>query len=120
MKNKVLYIVIAILLVIGVGVGTWVILNPQDAEVETTQQNTNVTVTPTDTTQDDSTPEAITAEEVTYQGEDGQTALALLQQQAEVDMDGEGEMAFVTSINGYKAKENEFWAFYVNGESKPA
>lgn len=53
-----------------------------------------------------------------YQGQGGKTALALLQASADVKISGEGEMAFVTSINGRRADEGarEYWSFWVNGE----
>lgn len=54
-------------------------------------------------------------EAVTYKGEDGATALALLEKTATVVTNGTGENAFVTSINGVAPGENQFWAFYVNG-----
>lgn len=52
--------------------------------------------------------------------EGGKTALDLLRKTTQVEMQGEGENAFVTSINGRLADQSkkEFWAFYVNG--KPA
>jgi len=48
----------------------------------------------------------------------GETALDLLQQTADITLKGEGENAFVTSINGIVADDTkkEFWAFYVNSE----
>lgn len=57
------------------------------------------------------------AKEFSYQGEDGKTALELLQAKANATTNGEGANAFVTAINGYQADSSkEFWAFYVNGE----
>jgi hypothetical protein len=58
--------------------------------------------------------------EVSYEGVAGVTALVQLQTlDPVVEMTGEGEMAFVTGINGRVADEskNEFWAFYINDES---
>lgn len=53
-----------------------------------------------------------------YKGEDGKTALALLQEKATVEISGTGEMAFVTSINGYKPDvKKEYWSFYINGKA---
>ena len=50
--------------------------------------------------------------------EERTTALALTQKVAQVETSGEGEMAFVTSLNGRAASDEkqEFWAFHVNGE----
>lgn len=53
-----------------------------------------------------------------YEGEDGETALdLLLAQDPQAEMSGEGEMAFVTAIQGRVAEDGkEFWALYVDGE----
>lgn len=61
------------------------------------------------------------ADEVTefsYEGEDGETALdLLLAADPEAEVSGEGEMAFVTTIQGRTAEDGaEFWALYVDGE----
>jgi len=49
---------------------------------------------------------------------EGQTALDLTKKVATVEATGEGEMAFVTAINGRAANKSkrEFWEFIVNGE----
>lgn len=61
------------------------------------------------------------AEEVTsfsYEGADGETALdLLLTHDPEAEVAGEGEMAFVTAIQGRAAEDGEeFWALSVDGE----
>ena len=50
---------------------------------------------------------------------EGSTALEATSQVADIETSGEGEMAFVTSINGRKADEakKEFWELLINGES---
>lgn len=46
-----------------------------------------------------------------------QTALELLDNQAEIEFKDYGEAGkFITSINGLAANEKNFWAFYLNGE----
>ncbi|WP_402371526.1 DUF4430 domain-containing protein [Isoptericola rhizosphaerae] len=60
-------------------------------------------------------------EEITtfsYEGADGETALdLLLAQDAEAEVSGEGEMAYVTAVQGHAAEDGEeFWALYVDGE----
>ncbi|MCL5411167.1 MAG: DUF4430 domain-containing protein [Patescibacteria group bacterium] len=52
-----------------------------------------------------------------YNGEEGKTALELLQSKAKVDMSGQGTSAFVTGINDRKADnaKKEYWGLYVNG-----
>lgn len=79
----------------------------------------DVATTPSPTTSAEVSPTPATAQEVTYQGQEGKTALALLEENAEVKTKGEGANAFVSSINGYAADsaKKEFWAFYLNGES---
>lgn len=49
----------------------------------------------------------------------GENALDLTKKIATVVTNGEGENAYVTTINGKEAKSanKEFWAFYVNGVS---
>jgi hypothetical protein len=61
------------------------------------------------------------AEEVTefsYEGEDGETALdLLLANDPAAEVSGEGDMAFVTAIQGHAAEDGaEFWALYVDDE----
>jgi hypothetical protein len=54
---------------------------------------------------------------VTYKGEDGITALALLNKNCQTESTGQGESSFITKINGVEANSsNEFWSFKVNGE----
>lgn len=47
-----------------------------------------------------------------------QTVLDLTKKVVDIGAEGDGEMAFVTSIDGTKAdsKKREFWALYVNGK----
>ncbi|OLT51341.1 hypothetical protein BJF88_15105 [Cellulosimicrobium sp. CUA-896] len=56
--------------------------------------------------------------ELSYEGEDGRTALdLLLEADPSAQVSGEGENAFVTAIDGVAADpDGEFWALYVNGE----
>ena len=51
--------------------------------------------------------------------EEGKTALDLTKQVAKVETKGEGQNAFVISINGKAANsaKKEFWEFLVNGKS---
>lgn len=54
-------------------------------------------------------------DDITYRGEEGKTALAILKSSYSVDtktFDGIGEM--VTGINGVTPDSKHFWAFYVN------
>ncbi|MBI4054418.1 MAG: DUF4430 domain-containing protein [Candidatus Doudnabacteria bacterium] len=68
-------------------------------------------------------PEAVSPENTvkifSYQGIEGVDALTTLKElyQVETKDFGPGLGEFVQSINGVKPASNEFWAFYVNGES---
>ncbi|WP_460707219.1 DUF4430 domain-containing protein [Myceligenerans halotolerans] len=64
-------------------------------------------------------PACVEKEDFTYTGEDGETALdLLLENDPNAEATGDDDTAFVTAICGYTADEgeNEFWAFYVDGE----
>lgn len=50
---------------------------------------------------------------VTYAGQDGKSALELLQASHTVEVSDQG---FVNAIDGVQPGTREFWAFYVNGE----
>lgn len=108
MNKKVLYGLIVIVVLAGIGFFGYQIYQGQSTDNSTNQETSP---TSTSTAELEAAPQT-----VSYQGEEGKTALSLLQDKAEVEMTGEGEMAYVTKINGYTAKDNEFWAFYVNGE----
>lgn len=120
MQNKtVLYSVLAVIAAGIIGVSSWLVLNQQNPEPEAVPQDSaNSQLQDSEST--DSAQEFTEVEgDVSYDGQEGRTALELLQENAEVELEGEGEMAFVTTINGVSAGENEFWAFYINGASAP-
>ncbi|MFE5291297.1 DUF4430 domain-containing protein [Isoptericola sp. NPDC056618] len=56
--------------------------------------------------------------EFSYEGEDGKTALELLEEKdPDAQVQGKGENAFVTAIRGREADpETEFWGLYVDDE----
>lgn len=63
------------------------------------------------------TSTTVDSNKISYNGEDGVTALVLLEKNANVVTNGIGEMAFVTSINDVAADpSSEFWSFSINGE----
>ncbi len=76
-------------------------------------------------TKTEQTPEAPAAQQsevspdsISYEGQDGKTALELLKASHKVETEnyaGVGE--YVKSINGIVPSKDEFWGFYVNGES---
>lgn len=53
---------------------------------------------------------------VNYQGQDGVTALEILKNGAEVISEDSSFGEFVTTINGVKQTNTEFWLFYINDE----
>lgn len=68
---------------------------------------------------DEAAESADDAPELSYEGVAGKTALELLvAADPTAIVQGEGENAFVTGIEGREAQESakEFWALYVNGE----
>lgn len=68
---------------------------------------------------DDASSELADDVELTYEGVAGKTALELLvAADPTAVVQGEGENAFVTGIDGREAQDSakEFWALYVNGE----
>lgn len=74
---------------------------------------TSVNVNVTDNANVSANLNVATTGSVTYAGQDGKNALELLQQKNSVDVSAQG---FVNAINGRKPRDNEFWAFYVNGK----
>jgi hypothetical protein len=54
---------------------------------------------------------------VTYQGQDGKTALELLKQKATVVTKDSSYGPYVDSVNGVKGGEGgKYWTFYINGK----
>lgn len=100
MSKKLIVAIVIILGLVGAG-GTFVALN------------NNKTVTPE--------VDLINKPEdnvISYSGQDGKTALELLKQEIDdVEISGEGEMAFVTAINGIASEDNKYWMFFINGQS---
>lgn len=106
--NKQLATIIAgVILLIGGGVGIAIITNQNTtANDQSSQQE----VVESESTWQDNV--------LTYNGQAGKTALELLQEHADATISGEGEMAYVTGINGVDADPNgEYWQFLINGES---
>ena len=74
---------------------------------------------PTKTAQSDQKVQVETVnKDITYKGNDGETALDLLEKNAKIVTSGSGDMAFVATINGVTADPNsEYWQFSVDGKS---
>ena len=103
MKKQLIIILSAIVLIAALG-GTGYYVYQSNNKPATTQTQQKATVT---TSADG---------KVSYQGRDGVTALALLQEGATIVSSGTGENAFVTTINGVEPNsKNQYWSFNVNG-----
>ena len=103
-KRSILYI-IGILLLIGAITTAVYIYQSNNTSVSTTTPKQEVLAT---------TDQAA----VSYQGKNGETALALLEKAAKIQTSGTGEMAYVTTINGVTAdSKSEYWQFNINGAS---
>jgi hypothetical protein len=53
---------------------------------------------------------------LTYHGQDGQTALALLKKHAKIQTKTSSLGEYVTAINGNDGGGKKYWIFYVNGK----
>lgn len=56
---------------------------------------------------------------ISYQGEDGKTALQLLERNHSVEATTSNLGAFIRSIDGLGNSESEYWMFYVNNSLSP-
>ena len=63
--------------------------------------------------------EVASVQAISYDGEEGKTALDLLKTKAEVQTQDSSIGSFVTEINGTTNTDDHFWMFYVNGELAP-
>ncbi|MFC8921620.1 DUF4430 domain-containing protein [Cellulosimicrobium sp. NPDC057127] len=95
--------------------------SPTVAESSAGDETSDASADGDDPTEDQGSDDAEGQDEVpelSYEGEDGRTALdLLLEADPSAQVSGEGENAFVTAIDGVAADpDGEFWALYVNGE----
>lgn len=106
-KQTIIYAVISAVVLCGAIAGGFYLYD----------QSNNSKKSDTVKTENTSKQELTGNETVSYQGEEGKTALELLQQNATVVTSGEGVNAFVTTINDRLAdsSKNEFWEFKING-----
>ena len=110
-KTNWLIITIVILLV-GMGVFFWASANNDRSATNTTEQTQTEQVTPvtTATFNEDGTV-------VSYDGVEGETALATLKSLTAVRVQGSDYGEFVTGIGEVDADSSKnFWGFYINGE----
>lgn len=108
---------IAIIIVALIG---WNFINGSPENQDTSTRNAAVeqvnTVSASITITPGEEEQILSAQEVKVN--EGKTALDLTEKVADVETSGEGEMAFVTSINDREAdaSKNEFWELIINGE----
>lgn len=105
-KIQVKLAVVLVAIVLGLG-GFWVVRSNQDAP-QTKESYQSQTVQKLTVSEDKKT--------VSYEGQTGKTALAILQTLAEVKTEQSSFGDFVSGINGVEADSSkEYWSFYVNG-----
>jgi hypothetical protein len=109
MKKYTKYLFLASLILL-VAAGCNKTTTPADEATINANQNVNVNSNSNQNTTQQST--------ITYQGEEGKSALQILKEKYQTqtkEFTGMGE--FVQSINGVVPDSSHFWAFYVNGVS---
>jgi len=61
----------------------------------------------------------VTVKTVSYDGQEGKTALAILQETHKVEIQESSMGSFVASIDGTANQADTFWMFYVDGKLAP-
>lgn len=108
MNKKIITLIIVVVVILGTATGLYV-YNTNNSEVNSEEKVLN---------QPNEDDEYTWSENIlTYKGENSKTALELLEKYAKTEKNGEGEMAYITSINGITPGENQFWSFYINDKS---
>lgn len=93
------------LLVTGAGFGLYqAYQDPNDTRSATTEQAQDVSQT---------------EDTISYQGQDGVSALDLLKQKADVKTKSSSIGEYVESINGKDGGGSKYWLYYVNGQQAP-
>ena len=103
----------AIIVVIALALGAWwFVANNEEAKAPQVQ--------PQETVRDQELSKITVSEdgtEVSYSGQDGKTALAVIEKLTEVVTEETQYGAMVMAINGLKSEEGKnYWALYVNEE----
>lgn len=101
--KKTLISAVALLVIAGGGVGLW-LHNDSSSNKSTTNTSQSTVAKPVQTTS------------ISYKGEDGQNALALLKKHAQVQTKTSSLGDYVTSVNGNDGGGSKYWMFYVNGQ----
>lgn len=112
-KQNITKIVSAIVFLIALGLGSWwLVVNNEQAKAPQAQTQETVRNQESSklTISEDGT-------EVSYNGQDGKTALAVVQGLTEVVTEDTQYGAMVMAINGLKSESGKnYWALYVNEE----
>lgn len=98
-KTKIIALVVAVLLLVGGG-GVWL----ANRSAEPAEQDSA-------TVQTEEIPGVIS-----YDGQEGRTALELLKEQAEVETEDSDFGEFVKAINGEDGGGDKYWIFYADGQ----
>ncbi len=118
-KNiKMVALVVALVALLGFG-GLWLNMSNEESSTERTNLEENSQVENKNTAAESNADITISEDKktVSYQGEEGRTALVVLKELTEVETKTESFGEFVTGINGVMADSSkEYWSFYVNGE----
>jgi hypothetical protein len=122
-KSKLILAGLVTALALGAGSILFYASNPGNNQSQNNQTTTQQSEKSQNTKQEAKTEQQakLTSSEegkkVSYEGQDGQTALAVLKSLAEVETKQSNYGEFVVAINGVKADgTTQFWAFYVNGK----
>lgn len=97
------------LLAIGGGAGAWLASGGDVQQQAPTQESVLATQT-------QAAPAVVKSGFVSYQGEEGKTALELLKSHTEVKTQKFDFGEMVQSINGQDGGGKKYWTFYVNGK----
>lgn len=89
------------------------------ASIGSRNNNKQTSMTPTTSQSDPENSETKKTEYLSYQGEDGKTALELLKSEAEVETKSSSLGEYVVSINGNDGGGSKYWLFYVDGRESP-
>ena len=105
-KSK-LIITGAVLVLLAIPVAVWQTSSNTKPNIPETTE-----VTPTEQTEPTT--------QISYQGEDGKTALELLKANADVKTTNDLSLGeYVTSINGNDGGGTKYWLFYIDGKEAP-
>lgn len=114
-KNTIISVISALILFglgIGAGILTQISINPDNNTGATVITEPQITMT------NGSNNVSKIGFQFSYKGEDGKTALELLQKKATIKTSGTGENAYVTTISNIAANsKNEYWQFFINDKS---